>query len=765
LGRSRRALWVALLLTIAFCGGGAPVTRAQSDPVNLLRGLSPVRIEGVNRVGVLTDGIFCRQGDFWSTDLTAIFTSAKSFVVYDLGRTTSISAIVLQGDNNDKYSVELSEDGVSYTGLWTAPESPRPGMQARFSPELTGSGRYVRIGADGGDGAFSLSEVQMYSVSPALVPRPQMLRGGTDTGETLRTHVLLLTLALALLAVLAYRKAPIFVLGAGLVVAGVEVVSFYQAISQAWPVTERDVAMVRGAVAALAALVIAREVWLVSRFRANPNVVLGLLIVCAAVSMSAFYNLGMAQYWDYQKGKPGYVHNYDMHVYYPVAKYFRELGFDGLYLASTQAYIENVPSASVRSLANVELRDLRTHRVVLVKNVVREMAAVKERFSPERWEEFKEDVRYFHENMGSRDFLGNMTDHGGNATPVWIAIAHLLFANTRADNTTLLWGGLLDPLLLLVLFAVVWRTFGPRTALMTAIVFGANDFYMFGTNWAGATLRHDWLVYAGLGVCALKTERWTLGGALLAASTMIRAFPVVALAGTALPALFWLWQYRKDHNGWPPFKQWRYYLTATPAGSFAKIAMGAAVAAFALFVFSSAICSVGAWGAWLQKVSLLDRSPHVNDVSLRCLVGGSGEYLCAVYGARWIVFAVLVAAIGVGIIGASSERRFHHSALVALFMVPVIFNPANYYIHFICLIPMLAAERNRSGLLGEQPAIDVRDAIIWLTLLFICVAQYWSVLAKDLELHFQLATAILFTGIAAILITLNLRPGAKNVSR
>jgi len=33
-----------------------------------------------------------------------------------------------------------------------------------------------------------------------------------------------------------------------------------------------------------------------------------------------------------------------------------------------------------------------------------------------------------------------MTDHGGNATPVWLAVAALIFGHTTAGNTTLLAG-------------------------------------------------------------------------------------------------------------------------------------------------------------------------------------------------------------------------------------------------------------------------------------------------------------------------------------
>ena len=43
--------------------------------------------------------------------------------------------------------------------------------------------------------------------------------------------------------------------------------------------------------------------------------------------------------------------------------------------------------------------------------------------------------------------------------------------------------------------------------LYTVILFGATDFYQFGSNLMGSTLRQDWLVALGLGACALKKGR------------------------------------------------------------------------------------------------------------------------------------------------------------------------------------------------------------------------------------------------------------------
>jgi hypothetical protein len=743
------AFFVALFTGVLGCIG-APAGDGRGDSSNLLAGLRPMAENDVKRADVITDSVVARAGDPWATNLTAVLSSTGAYVKYDLGRSCRLRSAILQGDNNDEYSISVSEDDVAYRPLWTAGAIGGGGVQTRFSPELEGSGRYVRLTVTGGDHSYSVSELQLFEVGPADAPAPRVVREGLEIGESVRGQVLLFALALIAYTFLATKRAPKLLYWGSLILPLVAGYSLWSGLASTWPVTTREVAFVRATFAGLAAIVLAREAWVRGRLLASKGAIVGVLGVCAAMSMAAFYNLGNAQFWDHKENKPGYVHNFDMHVYYPVAKYFRELRFDGLYLASMAAYQENTPGTTFASLGNVELRDLTNHRVTRFADVSSQAPAIKGRFSPERWEAFKKDVRYFHENMG-QDFLRNMTDHGGNATPVWLSIAHVLFAHTEASNRTLLLSGMLDPLLLLLLYSVVWRTFGIRTALMTAIMFGANDFYMFGTDWAGATLRHDWLVYLGLGVCALKRERWKIGGALLALSAMIRAFPALALLWTAAPVAYWIWDHRKKQGRLPDFRAWRDHIASTPLGPFVKIALGAAAAVAVLFVFSGIVCSFDAWIEWLHKVSMLDRDPHVNDVSLRCLIAGAGGSQMRILRSRWLIFGLVSLGFAIAAFAACYRRRFDQAAVFGSMLIPVVFNPANYYIHFICVIPLLAAESRRDeDALPAGPVPD-RDLVDWLVLLAVCAAQYWTVLDSDTELHFQHATVILFAALALLL--------------
>ncbi len=455
---------------------------------------------------------------------------------------------------------------------------------------------------------------------------------------------------------------------------------------------------------------------------------------------------------DHKLNEPSFVHNFDMRVYYPVAKYFKELRFDGLYMASVAAYADDDPNASLDSLAHVQFRDLKTHRMTSVAQRRTDIEAVKGRFSPERWDKFVVDMRYFRENMGVRDYLGSMHDHGGNATPVWLTLGHYIFASTTASNKTLFAAAMLDPLLLLIAFIAIGRTFGLRTMFVSMVLWGANDFYMFGTNWAGATLRHDWMAYLALGLCALRKEHWVLGGAFLAASAMIRAFPAMALIALGIPVGYWLVAQIREKKAMP--KLGEILVAQRP---FLRVALGATVTVAVLFLISSLVLSFDAWTEWLHKVSLLNKDPHVNHVSWRGLVGGPDGVHNRILRGRVPVYVTGIALYVGLIILAARKRAFVAVATLGLIMIPVAFHPANYYIHFIFLMPLISIERR---IRGARP-VAFGDALMWSAFLFVCAAQYWTTRESDLGLHFHFAAVLLFVGVTVGLLCLLIQDMAE----
>ena len=488
------------------------------------------------------------------------------------------------------------------------------------------------------------------------------------------------------------------------------------------------------------------------------------LAVSAVLALATFGNLGHPQFWDHKLAQPSRVHNFDMRVYYPIAKYFKELQYDGLYQASVMAYVDDSPGMTLDGVGHVTMRNLQTHQMERVRDVEPEIRAVKARFSPERWREFVGDMRYFRETMGIRDYLGSMHDHGGNATPVWMTVAHLIFMKTHATNGILLLGALLDPLLLIAAFIAIGRVFGIRTMLLSMVVFGANDYYMFGSNWFGATLRHDWMALLGLGACALKREKWMLGGALLAWSAMIRAFPALALAAVVVPGVYWVSEQRRTTGKFPtPRVLWEKQQPVL------KTLLGAAVWTVAWFAVSSAVLGFSAWVQWVHKAYLLATGPHVNHVSLRALMAYDPRYTFEglqrlpppdtadwgvwqerVFFARRGAFAVAVVAFVAMVASASARRRLEQAAILGLILIPIVFYPANYYAHFVFLLPLLAVERPWKS---QYPTAQA-DGVVWVAVTAMCAVQYFTVLEKDLDMHFNYASLILVVTLAVVLVSL-----------
>ena len=163
----------------------------------------------------------------------------------------------------------------------------------------------------------------------------------------------------------------------------------------------------------------------------------------------------------------------------------------------------------------------------------------------------------------------------------------------------------------------LWACFGLLPMLVAMTVFGATELYMFGTNWAGATLRHDWLALLAFGACALKRERWGLAGVLLGLSAMLRAFPVVALVGVALPPPR-LVRRALGRRARPSLGR----SIAEHRGAVRVLAAAAATIAFA-FLVTGLLYSFSAWGEWWRKVTLLNDDLAVNEVNLRALVAGT----------------------------------------------------------------------------------------------------------------------------------------------
>ncbi len=727
---SHPSVGTALAVLIAWLGvlSSACSGAGSASAHDVLRGVKPSHVAQLDDADRLTDDTVAVEGDPWETNLTSVFHSPFSEVDWDLGKTVHLRAAYLQGDNNDEFFVAGSTDGKAYRPIWQASTAHGPGMRARFSTEVDADVRYVRLTARGGDLSVSASELQLYDQVPEVWPPHLSAEAGhrpikPGERETVAFAVI------AALAMLLHRATwPAWLRALFVLAPTVAFIWAAERVIATWPPSQPIIDAVRAVSAAVGAVTVLR---IALRPRdMMQGFVTGMLAVMAFVALTTFFNMWQPQFEDEVDGRNTWVHTWDMRVYFPTAKYFDELGFDGLYVASVAAYLEDAPGVREDRISHVELRDLTNYEMTTVSSASAQIHSIKNRFSPARWLEFKHDMSYFWKTMGAGGYLGSLRDHGGNATPVWLFIAHVLFRNAAATERNLLLAGALDPLLLGLFFVVAWRTFGVRTALVSLIVYGASTFPWFGSNWAGSTLRNDWMVFEGLGACALRAKRPALGGALCAAGAMIRAFPAAAVFFLGVPTFVWfvetLWKQRRL----PSFS-----VVRDRTGPLVRAIGGAAVCVILTTAVSGVFFGFAhSWVDWAHKIAMHSVQPNVNHVGLKALFAYDPSRTLralGVTGGDWSVeqvntfqsrkpFYFLVIGIFTLITFlAARGRDLSQAALLGMMMIPIYFYPSNYYLHYVFILPLLVdyTEETRGRLLWS---------LISFVMLLVCVSEYWG---------------------------------------
>ena len=296
----------------------------------------------------------------------------------------------------------------------------------RSTKDLHARGRYLRLKPVSGDDALAVAELQAFEVVPATFPPDVPRKSGVSLDRRVRDRTLVFGVALifALLLVRARARQGVYAFGLIAVVAGV--VGLVSALAEAWPVSNREVSLVRAVVAVVAAVAVARLGFSVARYPAHRAVSASILGLCAAVGVLAFYNLGQPQFYDVGSRQPTFAHYLDLRQYYTSAKYFRELGYEGTYEADLLAYTADT-GQTLESLEKTPMRDLYSLRDSRVGEQRARIEARREHFTPERFEQYRADARFFRSVMGTRHYLSTLQDFGANATPFWMSLAHVMF--------------------------------------------------------------------------------------------------------------------------------------------------------------------------------------------------------------------------------------------------------------------------------------------------------------------------------------------------
>jgi hypothetical protein len=452
---------VAALILAAFPALG------QTCPEGNLAGGIVVRYNSAQGdPGVLSDNWFASEGSVPSPLTALALRGPAAWAEIDLGAATPIGALLVQADGNDLYVIEGSIDGTRWRPIWTAAAVQGSGLSTRFvRPGQPITARYLRVRGSDGDGIYAVSELQVWCRAPEAWPPPMRFRP-RDSGAPWRAG----QVATGAKFGLAIAGLLLFLWGLAL----------YRAGRQEADLRLRD----------------------------------RILIVLAVISIIAWWNFGLFHHY-------GYTKQWEMYHYYLGSKYYSELEHTRLYACTTIADFEDGLKQQVLSR---RVRDLSTNDIGGTASILADPSACKKRFTQERWGEFKHDVRYFRGEMSPLQWERIFGDHGYNATPVWDLVGGTLARIVPAGDGAMFTLALIDPLILLVMWAVVLWAFGWRSIALALLWFGTNLLSEFAWT-GGSLLRQDWLLLAIAGICLVKKGWPAFGGAALTWATLIRVFP------------------------------------------------------------------------------------------------------------------------------------------------------------------------------------------------------------------------------------------------
>lgn len=530
---------------------GTPASAADACPTTLLNELSVAATvdDGRPAPRALWDRRFAEEGSIWPE--SDRFTSF-GVLSLDLGAPRRATRIVIQADADSPFSLGFSQDGNAWVSL-NAPALPdKTGMVSRSLPAPPGAFRYVTVRATGSSGRLACAELQL------LCGAEIVRAAGTETASRLEDEAT----AVEAEAMLEARKLDHSLLASVCLATTLLLLALRQrALRSAHTAT----------------------VWVVA------------LALTATVALGSYLKLG-----------PYGVapHRHELFHYELGAKYFQELGYDGLYDCAVAAEIE--AGFGDRALAS-SYRDLRTNTLIPVEAGLTHAEACRARFSPARWREFRADTGYFARSLGAQGFRQALWDHGYNPSPLWTAlgsVAEKLFGGRKLASAPaspfhahpLL--PLLDVLLLLGMLVVVGLGFGFEAACLVAVALACNA--LADPIWTrGAFLRFLWLFSLFAGLSALKKERPAQGVFWLVLSAGFRAFPVLALVPIAV------------------YGAYRYAKERTLPKPFARAMAGAAAGVVLVVAVTAATPGLSSWSRFFEHAQFHAQTVSQNHVGWR----------------------------------------------------------------------------------------------------------------------------------------------------
>jgi len=575
---------LALGIVVLFLGVlAASSVRAQdqsSAPAcpagNLLANKKPIAWQDIRReLALLTDEQITPEGAMWDAQPAVILETPASTVTWDLGEVTTVRSFAVQADANDTYTIWGSVDGKTYKVFGQIDPVPNHGLRMRTLAVGGMVARYVKFGEGVGDSFFSVSEVAAYCQLPSPFP-PAMKVVDAPVA------------AVAPKKLLDYWDNDTSVIW--------EFVLACLGILFLWWERKVDDARKAGGKPALTpdAGLFRKMRFRTGRYFARSKVRDAIVGAMGVLAFLTYFNFGAFHF-------SNFVHGHETFHYYVGAKYFKELGYDRLYECVAVADAEEGPGLRRR----VELRkitNLRTNLVETTTDILAHPERCKSHFTSQRWESFRNDLRYIRTLESARRWDDAQLDHGYNATPVWNILGTLLSNLGPATRMQILVLDSLDCLFVIFLCLMIAWAFGWRVLTVALLAFATS----YPSRWAwngGSFLRWDWLFWMGASVCLAKKESYFAAGMCLAYSTLLRIFPMFLFVAPVLAMAYHYFKHRQLER------------------RFLRFFMGAAIAvAILLPVSVVAARGVDAYPAFVHNTLKHQATPLTNYMGLRTVV-------------------------------------------------------------------------------------------------------------------------------------------------
>jgi hypothetical protein len=221
----------------------------------------------------------------------------------------------------------------------------------------------------------------------------------------------------------------------------------------------------------------------------------------------------------------------------------------------------------------------------------------------------------------------------------------------------------------------------------------------------------------------------------------------------------WLFEWVREKKSLPSIATLR-----TEHRSAFLAGIGAVACVVVLMGASSAVFGYQAsWGNWFAKIRIHQDKPNVNHVGLRNIVSYESDrigkkvmrndldepwtdwqhYQLAAFERRKPIYYGAMALFTGLVFAASRRRKLHQAALMGMLLIPIFFYPANYYCHYVFLLPFLAVSRKEtnSRLFG------------WVSIVVLAMsaALYLTLREREVDVRFTLQSDVILGAFLLIL--------------